>query len=391
MKEVWSYKLPYSDSNIVVDYETPFIEYNGEILFVSANRQKISLIALDSVTGEGEEYSLNNSVHILGKVSFLDSFCNGVIIYTGDLFCYSNRTMTKIIELRQKGEVTSHIIIDRFLYLVCVNGYNESKLICINLDSFQIEWSLDISSKPYNSGPISYFEGKIVCFGRENLLFLDPVVGTVDKSIKIPRVGKLFCPVRLNDEYIAMGYTNWSSAGIIKYNLITNKAVWKSGRRFEGPLLQCMIYKKDNRLYWVKNFTELICINEDSGEEVFVDRTYPWLYTDLFFKNDKIVFGTSGNGGFINCVQDNSGSEEWQIPLGYGCMYFGNYENSIIFSDIPNSKILQIDIDKGNVIQTYNLQGAAVGRVIVFGHAFYTVVMNDENNTASLVKIDLDA
>ena len=44
MKEVWSYKLPYSDSNIVVDYETPFIEYNGEILFVSANRQKISLI-----------------------------------------------------------------------------------------------------------------------------------------------------------------------------------------------------------------------------------------------------------------------------------------------------------------------------------------------------------
>ena len=58
MKELWSYKLPYSDSNIVVDYETPFIEYNGEILFVSANRQKISLIVLDSVTGEGEEYGI---------------------------------------------------------------------------------------------------------------------------------------------------------------------------------------------------------------------------------------------------------------------------------------------------------------------------------------------
>lgn len=389
MKELWSYKLPYSDSNIIADYETSFIEYNGELIFVSSCRPAISLIVLDSNTGEGKEYSLNNSVPIFAKRSFLDIFCDGVIVYTGDLFCYSNGTITKIMELRQKGEVTSHIIIDRFLYIVCVNDYRKSKLICVNLESFQIEWSQDVSSNPYISGPINYFEGKIVCFGRESLLFLDPAVGNVVETLKIPRVGKLFCVERLNDEYIALGYTNWTSAGIIKYSQINNKVIWKSGRRFEGPLLRCKIYKKDNRLYWVKNDTELICLNENNGEEVFAEKTYPWLYTDLFFKNGKIIFGTSGNGGSINCIQDNNGAWKWRRPLDYGCCFFGNYENSIIVSDIPKSKIIQIDIDNGNVIQTYNLNGEAIGSIMVFGQAFYTVVMNNESEVASLVKIAL--
>lgn len=389
MKELWSYKLPYSDSNKVADYETSFIEYNGELIFVSSGRPAISLIVLDSSTGEGKEYSLNNSVPIFAKRSFLDTFCDGVIVYTGDLFCYNNGTVTKIMELRQKGEVTSHIIINRFLYIVCVNDYRESELICVNLESFQIEWSQDVSSNPYISGPINYFEGKIVCFGRESLLFLDPAVGNVVETLKIPRVGKLFCVERLNDEYIALGYTNWTSAGIIKYSQINNKVIWKSGRRFEGPLLRCKIYKKDNRLYWVKNDTELICLNENNGEEVFAEKTYPWLYTDLFFKNGKIIFGTSGNGGSINCIQDNNGARKWRRPLDYGCCFFGNYENSIIVSDIPKSKIIQIDIENGNVIQTYNLNGEAIGSIMVFGQALYTVVMNNESEVASLVKIAL--
>lgn len=389
MKEVWSYNLPYSDSNTYADYETPFIEHNGELLFVSSNRSEISLIVLDSATGEGKEHSLNNSVPIFPKLAFLDGFYGGVIVYTGDLFCYSNGAVTKIMELRQKGKVQSHIIFDRFLYIVSVNDYRESELICINLDSFQIEWSQDVSSNPYISGPVDCFERKIVCFGRESLLLFDPASGSVIDSLKIPRIGKLFCAVRLDDEHIALGYTNWSSAGIIKYNLITNKVIWKNGRRFEGPLLRCKIFKKDNRLYWVKNDTELIGLNEDDGEEVFAVKTYPWLYTDLFFKNDKIIFGTAGNGGSINCIQDDNGAEKWRIPTDYGVCYFGDYENSVIVSNIPKSEIIQIDIDSGNVIQTYDLCGEAIGRIKVFGHAFYTVVLNGKSNAASLVKFDL--
>ena len=72
MKEVWSYNLPYSDSNTYADYETPFIEHNGELLFVSSNRSEISLIVLDSATGEGKEHPLNNSVPIFPKLAFLD-------------------------------------------------------------------------------------------------------------------------------------------------------------------------------------------------------------------------------------------------------------------------------------------------------------------------------
>ena len=109
----------------------------------------------------------------------------------------------------------------------------------------------------------------------------------------------------------------------------------------------------------------------------------------MFFKNGKIIFGTSGNGGSINCIQDNNGAGKWRRPLDYGCCFFGNYENSIIVSDIPKSKIIQIDIDNGNVIQTYNLNGEAIGSIMVFGQALYTVVMNNESEVASLVKIAL--
>jgi hypothetical protein len=64
-------------------------------------------------------------------------------------------------------------------------------------------------------------------------------------------------------------------------------------------------------------------------------------------------------------------------------------ENSVIVSNIPKSEITQIDIDSGNVIQTYDLCGEAIGRIKVFGHAFYTVVLNGKSNAASLVKFDL--
>ena len=270
------------------------------------------------------------------------------------------------------------------MYIICSKA-EISTLLCFDLNTLVVKWKCDVTSKPYISGPITIFENSIACHGCDKLLFIDPNSGKFLSSIHISRAGKLFCPIRLDEEHLAIGYTNWSNAGILVYNTVSEKVKWKTVRRFEGPLLRCCIYKRDNNLYWVKNDRELICVDKNNGTELFSIPTSPWLYTDLCFEGNKILFGTSGADGSLNCIQSDTGERIWEIPLKNGCAYFGKYNNSIIVGDYSET-IKQIDIESGAILQEMQTEGKVIGQLTVSDNDIYTVIWGGKDQKAEIIK-----
>lgn len=214
------------------------------------------------------------------------------------------------MDLRQYGSVEAHVLYDNKLILLChSSGFNV--LLCYDLDDNSLKWKIDISNeKPYHTRELCLFENKITCYGQDRLLFIDIENGDIVDAIQISRIDKLFHPTRLDEENILIGYTNWTNAGIIRYNINSKQVIWRNKRKFQGPQLKCKIYQHRDTVMWVKNDTELICLNMDNGEELYHRRTSPWLYTDLQFINDSILFGTSGSDGFLNCVDAKNGMEK---------------------------------------------------------------------------------
>ncbi len=185
-----------------------------------------------------------------------------------------------------------------------------------------------------------------------------------------------------------MGYTNFTAAGILKYNIKDKKIVWKHKRKFEGPQLDCKIYLYENKLFWVKNSTELICLDMHGGSEIFNFRTIPRLYSKLcFFKND-IIFGTSGADGFINDISVNDGKLKWSVPLKNGCVYFDFFEDSVIVGDFSKS-IQRISIDTGSVIDRIFCGGEVVGDIKVYGNNIYTVIWGNTEKNIRIVNFKI--
>jgi hypothetical protein len=52
------------------------------------------------------------------------------------------------------------------------------------------------------------FDDAVACYGNDKLLFIDIANGAVKNQIKIPRVDKLFAPVKVDDRTMLIGYTN---------------------------------------------------------------------------------------------------------------------------------------------------------------------------------------
>lgn len=387
MKIQWSYNLPTPDSSEYYMYGSPIFADKNEVLFAYEYKQNAKLFVIDANTGKGTQLPLNSSVSVLPKDYFFISFSNRIVFYAGDLFCYCSKKAENVCKLSEYGKVISHLAKSDLLYIICSKA-ESSTLLCFDMNTLHIRWKCDVTSKPYIAGPITVFENNIACYGCNKLLFIEPESGEFLSSIQISRVGKLFCPIRLDKEHIAIGYTNWSNAGILAYNTKSKKVKWKTARRFEGPLLRCCVYKRHHDLYWVKNDRELICIDENNGTEIFSISTSPWLYTDLCIEGDKIIFGTSGADGSLNCFRSDNGEKIWKIPLKNGCEYYGKYNDSLIAGDFSKT-IKQIDMESGAILQEMQTEGEVVGQISIFEQDIYTVVLGDKNRSAALVKLAL--
>ena len=225
MELKWEYPLPTNVNSKDYQYESTILEDGKYVYFVNESERWQKLHIVDIKTGTGCSRLLQKSVNVLPSNYFSFSYGNKVVIYSGDLHFIQSGEVLRTIDFAQKGEITSYILIHNRLYVSCSNGKNAS-LCCINLDKMVFVWDLNISnSKPYRAGEITIFDDMISCYGRDQLLLVCPDSGEIVNAFKISRIDKLFCPIRLDNDTMLIGYTNWSNAGILKYQISTKKVL----------------------------------------------------------------------------------------------------------------------------------------------------------------------
>ena len=387
MKLMWEYDLPTDESSEDYEYESPIFVKDGQVYFVCRNRelQVNQLHIIDIHSGLGRIVDFPSCyISVIPSQFFFIDLNDRILLYVGRFLLFDGNTVSLFPPLDRYRKIDSYLHHEKRLFIA--NGL----FCCLNLDTLSIEWEIEIyNSKRYSHGQLLVFENTITCFGRDSLLFVDIESGTIMDSLRLPRIDKLYYPIRLDAEHLILGYTNWSNAGILKYNTHTKQIVWRHKRKFEGPQLDCKLYQHDELVYWVKDDIELICIHAETGEEMFSVRTKPWLYTDLDFIGECILFGTAGANGYLNCLDAKSGEEIWSVFLKNGCEFFDYYQSSVIVGDFDKS-IKQIDWDNGNVLQQLSVDGEVVGRICVHQDCIYTVIWGNEKKAIRLIRVRVE-
>lgn len=391
MRTLWEYELPAEGQISDFHCESPILLHNGYVFYISVSSgcpKLLHIIDMDSGAGRTE---LLRSVNVcLPSDYFFIEYKEQVIIYADDLFLYRQGDLIRVMELAEKGKVTAHLLNGNRLILSCSKQQNVV-LCCCDLDTFSVEWKRDITNlNPYQAGELSAYENLIACYGacygKSQLMFLEYDTGKTADSVTLPRIDKLFWPLKADDGNMLIGYTNWTNAGILKYDLLNRKIVWRHKRKFQGPQLDCKIYRHNDMVFWVKNNTELISLDMDTGAEIYSLRTTPWLYTDLRFLQDDLIYGTSGADGYINCIDARSGNVRWSVFLKNGCAYYDICGESVIVGDF-NKTLKQISYSDGVILQDYRTDGEVVGRIKVSEGCIYTVIWGNSKKGVRVVKV----
>lgn len=388
MKLKWEYSLPTNEKSSDSQYESPILVNDDGIYYVSHSTEGRILHIIDQESGTGIQYTLPGTPFVLPHDYFFCLHGSAAVLYAGNLHLIQGNTVLKTLDFTELGKVTAHITLGDSLYIVCSG--KESTLCCISMKTMAVIWKTEITnSKPYRAGELSVFDDLIACYGKDQLLIINPKTGAIVKSLKIPRTDKLFSPIRIDDNTILLGFTNWSNSGILKYQLSTKQVLWKHKRKFEGPQLNCRIYRYADKAIWVKNNTELIAVNINNGEEAYHIRTTPWLYTDLHFLDNHILYGTAGADGYFNCLDAETGKLQWSIFLKNGCAYYAIHQNTVILGDFENN-ITQVALGNGELRHQLRMDNEIVGQLTVSENNLYTVVWSNDHKPVRLCKISLN-
>ena len=390
MKLIWEYALPTSSRSIEHHFEGPILAGEDYLYYAVKTPKEITLHVINTRTGQGTVYSYScDAFTWVGTRDFFGFFHKGLAYYYArDLYVFKEDQLIATVPLSGNKELNSWLHREDRLYLA-IGQRPFEKLICIDLVQWEILWSVNIGcSKNYVAGAISFFEGHIICYGMDHLLYVNPDDGSIEQKLKLPRIEKLFCPVRQEDGTLLLGYTNWTNAGILCYDEAGKKILWRYKRQFEGPLGNCRIYLQGDQVYWTKNDTELICLNRTTGEEIARVRTAPWRYTPLRFHRDQLLFGTSGADGFLYCLDANQSAIQWTVPLKEGCSFFGIRENKAYCGDY-NKNLLCISLADGKLQEILPLDAEVIGDIQIQNDALYTILWANEEKSIRLVKVAL--
>lgn len=390
MKLIWEYSLPTNSKSIEHHFECPILAGGDYVYYAVKTARIITLHVVNARTGEGTVHSFPYSEFMwIGPQEFFGFFHKGFAYYYAvDLHIFQGGQLVATIPLSENREFNSWLNREDRLYLAIGHRPFE-KLMCIDLIRREILWSVNIGcTKNYRAGAISFFEGQIICYGLDHLLYVNPDDGSIERKLKLPRIEKLFCPVRQEDGTLLLGYTNWTNAGVLCYDEAGKKILWRNKRQFQGPLGNCQLYLHGNNVYWTKSDTELICLNRATGEEINRVRTAPWRYTPLRFHRDQLLFGTSGADGFLYCLDANQCAIHWTIPLKEGCAFFAVREKQVFCGDY-NKNLLCISLADGKQRQILPLDAEVIGDIQIQDDALYTVIWANEEKSIRLVKVAL--
>ena len=375
--------LPTNADSKDYQYESP-IYCDDDVLYFITDRPNTILHIVDTNVGKEKIQPIISRCSVIPSEYFFEKFRDKLIIYTGELSFYENESIVEFPHVPIDDRINSHLIKDNYFIFA-----DHSNLICFNLDTQNVEWQLGIANtKLYEPGEISLFGDDIACYGNDKLLIVDIFSGTIKDQILIPHINKAFGPIKIDDNTLLIGFTNWLNAGILKYDMNARKVLWKNKRSFEGPLLRCKIYQKDNFAYWVKNDTELICVDINSGDEAYSVKTMPWLYTDLLFEHQNLFYGTAGRDGYFVNLDPETGCEKWSFFLKNGCAYFDFYDKSVVLGDFEKT-IYRIDATNGEILSRIFVDGEVVGRIKTHRNNVYTVIWGSERAPIRLIKIKI--
>ena len=377
------WECPLACSNNSPDgFESPILLEGGYVYYACQNPVRTDFHIVDAATGEDHVHTFDRALWAQPGKQFAFAW-QGRVIYCADALLEAEGTQV-LHRLRMPGSVQRYLVYGHMLIVDC------RQLLGVDLTTFTIAWVRPLDGeKPYITGELAPFGDLVTCYGRDQLLFVNPMDGSIVDTLRIPRINKLYNPVRLEDGSLLIGYTNWTNAGVLRYHPGEKRILWRHKRQFEGPQLLCRLWHEDGRPYWVKNDTELICLSDDTGEELFQLRTAPWLCTPLEFRDGRILFGTSGANGYINCADAITGDMRWNVHLLNGCSYYAVYNGTVLVGDF-SQRILRINFLDGALLEALPMDGAVVGRICVQENQLCTVLWETDEKPQRLVCIQLD-
>lgn len=382
MRLKWECPLSCSGNSSPDDFESPILCHGGYVYYACKGPTGTDFHIVDAATGEDHIHTFDQALWVHPGTPFAFAW-QGRVIYCADDLLEAEGTQV-LHRLRIPGSVQRYLVYGHMLIIDC------GRLLGVDLTTFTIAWVLQLDSeKHYKTGDLAPFGDLITCYGRDQLLFVNPMDGSIVDTLRIPRINKLYGPVALPDGTLLIGYTNWTNAGVLRYHPEEKRILWRHKRQFQGPQLNCRLWHEAGRTYWVKNDTELICLSDDTGEDLFQLRTAPWLYTPLDFRDGRILFGTSGGNGYINCADALTGEMRWNVYLLNGCSYYAVHDETVLVGDF-SQRILRLAIRDGSIIEELPVDSAVVGRISVQENQLYTVLWETDEKPHRLVCIQLD-
>lgn len=118
-----------------------------------------------------------------------------------------------------------------------------------------------------------------------------------------------------------------------------------------------------------------------NGEKIWQFRGYAWLYTDIHFWNDRVFFGTSGQGGYFYVLDLETGEPLTKLKTG-GTEHIVQIGNlCYVLQNGKHASIVCVDLRDGKIRETLPLMGTAGYRAVIqqVGQRLHTITFNTKN------------
>ena len=407
MKIKWEYALPIREQPTDSDYEGPILVSSGKVYFATtrfehsieergrnraARGSIITVHVVDQQSGAAEtlEFSVPERT-IPSRWNFIEANAR-ILLNCGPFISVAPATgivqelPSAIVVGVKNGSRPTFLHHDGHLFFA---AEQDPMLRSFDLNSNALRWEMRLyNTRPYRLTPPMVIGEDIVCYGRDALNFINPETGEITKSLRIKRIDKVFSPIPVGDDLL-LGYSNWSVGGVLRYNQATDRVVWRYRKKFQGPASYCKIWSIGGIVVWVKGETEIIGIDENTGEQAWSFPAAPWLYSHIEVIEGNLVFGTAGRDGYLNSVNPATGEANWSVFLKNGCESVARFHDSLIAGD-SDGIVHQFDLSSGTELDRVSVDGQIVGVGAVADRCAYTVVWCNEQKPPRLICVELE-
>jgi len=122
-----------------------------------------------------------------------------------------------------------------------------------------------------------------------------------------------------------------------------------------------------------KGFCGYIC--KKNGIQQWYFRGQAYLYTEIYFWENRIIFGTSGNGGYLYILDLNTGKPVAAVKTGGTENFILRDNRCFVLSNEKTAQLLCLDLADGSVISKCNLPGKATSnsRLALIDEVFHAI------------------